>query len=84
MSTIIFFLVILFSFCGIVPELPAQNTGHDYSNFRFYRAEVFNATFLRQPSERFQGYPFRSYGGGVYLGGYSDHFPTIIYLIREK
>ncbi len=53
------------------------------NGFRFYRAEVFNAPFLRQPSGRFQGYPFRSYGGGVYLGGFSDHFPTMIYLIRE-
>lgn len=58
--------------------------GDNYENFRFYRAEVFNAPFLRQPSGRFQGYPFRSYGGGVYLGGYSDHFPTLVYLIRKK
>jgi hypothetical protein len=58
--------------------------GDDYSSFRYFRAEVFNRPFLRQPSGRFQGYPFRSYGGGVYLGGYSDHFPTYVFLIREK
>lgn len=55
----------------------------DYSTFKYLRAEVFNRPFLRQPSGRFQGYPFRSYGGGVYLGGYSDHFPTYVFLIRE-
>jgi hypothetical protein len=55
----------------------------DYSDFSFLRAEVFNRPFLRQPSGRFQGYPFRSFGGGVYLGGYSDHFPVCVYLIRE-
>lgn len=55
-----------------------------YHSWRYHRAEVFNAPFLRQPAGRFQGYPFRTYGGGVYLGGYSDHFPTLIYLIREK
>lgn len=55
----------------------------DYSEFRFLRAEVFNPPFLRQPSGRFQGYPFRTFGGGVYLGGYSDHFPVYVYLIRE-
>ncbi len=55
----------------------------DYSEFRYLRAEVFNKPFLRQPSGRFQGYPFRSFGGGVYLGGYSDHFPVAVYLIRE-
>ena len=58
--------------------------GRDYEGFQFFRAEVFNPPFLRQPSGRFQGYPFRTYGGGVYLGGYSDHFPTYVYLIREK
>jgi len=58
--------------------------GGDYQQFRFFRAEVFNRPFMRQPSGRFQGYPFRSYGGGVYLGGYSDHFPTYVFLIREK
>ncbi len=55
----------------------------DYSDFAYLRAEVFNKPFLRQPSGRFQGYPFRSFGGGVYLGGYSDHFPVCVYLIRE-
>ncbi len=58
--------------------------GEDFSTWRYFKAEVYNAPFLRQPSGRFQGYPFRSYGGGVYLGGYSDHFPTFVYLIREK
>lgn len=57
--------------------------GDDLSTFKYHRAEVFNRPFLRQPSGRFQGYPFRSYGGGVYLGGYSDHFPTYVFLIRE-
>lgn len=57
--------------------------GKDYSSFKFLRAEIFKRPFLLQPSGRFQGYPFRSYGGGVYLGGYSDHFPTYVFLIRE-
>ncbi len=55
----------------------------DLSSFKFHRAEVFNRPFLRQTSGRFQGYPWRSHGGGVYLGGYSDNFPTYVFLIRE-
>ncbi|MDR4987916.1 MAG: endonuclease/exonuclease/phosphatase family protein [Bacteroidales bacterium] len=57
--------------------------GDDFSTFTYLRAEVFNRPFLRQPTGRFQGYPFRTFGGGVYLGGYSDHFPVCVYLIRE-
>lgn len=57
--------------------------GTDLSTFKFLRAEVFNKPFLRQATGRYRDYPFRSFGGGVYLGGYSDHFPTYIFLIRE-
>lgn len=70
----------LFDQVLITPSL----IGRNFERFQYFRAEVFNPPFLRQPSGRFQGYPFRTYGSGVYLGGYSDHFPTFIYLIREK
>ena len=56
---------------------------NDASTFRFHKAVVFNPPFLRQPTGRFQGYPFRSYSGDMYQSGYSDHFPTYIFLIRE-
>jgi hypothetical protein len=55
----------------------------DFSTFTFYKAVVFNKPFLRQSSGRFEGYPYRSYAGGQYLGGYSDHFPVYIFLLRE-
>lgn len=56
----------------------------DFSGFNFYKFVVFNKPFLLQPSGRFKGYPYRSYAGGQYLGGYSDHFPVYILLIKEK
>lgn len=36
---------------------------------------VLNKDFLRSKKGRFRGYPFRTYGGTAYQGGYSDHFP---------
>lgn len=59
-------------------------TGDDYLSYKFYKAKVFNKPFLQQKSGAFQGYPFRTLAGGTYLGGYSDHFPVYIFLIREK
>jgi hypothetical protein len=56
----------------------------DFSSYRFYRAFVFNKPFLQQQSGRFKGYPFRMFAGGQYLGGYSDHFPTYILLVKER
>jgi exonuclease III len=51
--------------------------------FRFYKARVFNRKFLLQKEGQYKGYPFRSYSGGVYTGGYSDHLPTYIFLAKE-
>lgn len=50
----------------------------------FSRAEVFNRPFLTQKTGNFKGYPLRTYVGNEYQGGYSDHFPVIVYLYREK
>ncbi len=55
----------------------------DFSTYQYYKASVFNKPFLQQKSGRFKGYPYRTYAGGQYLGGYSDHFPTYILLIKE-
>ncbi|PKP38949.1 MAG: endonuclease, partial [Bacteroidetes bacterium HGW-Bacteroidetes-15] len=51
----------------VLPTKPLMET--DYSSYRFYKASVFNKTFLQQPSGRFKGYPFRTHAGGQYLGG---------------
>jgi hypothetical protein len=66
----------------IIVSKPLVET--DYSSYRFYRAQVFNKKFLQQESGRFKGYPLRTYAGGQYLGGFSDHFPTYILLVKEK
>ena len=53
------------------------------NGFHFFKAAVFNAPFLTTPSGQYRGYPFRSFGGGGYSGGYSDHFPVYALLIKE-
>lgn len=55
----------------------------DQSGFFFMRNEVFNKPYLKQKSGRYKGYPHRTYVGGTYVGGYSDHFPVFIYLLKE-
>jgi len=55
----------------------------DSGNSWHYRAvRVFNEPFLRSDYGNFKGYPFRTYAGGTYAGGYSDHFP--VYIIIER
>lgn len=54
----------------------------DYSSYTFYKAGIFNKNYLANPRGRYKGYPYRSFVGG-FTGGYSDHFPVYIYLIKE-
>jgi hypothetical protein len=58
--------------------LPTNQTG-----YRFVSAHVFSSNFLKTKTGSFQGYPFRTYAGGNYAGGYSDHFPVYIILRND-
>jgi len=53
-------------------------------SYSFWKAGVFNRSYLLDPSGRYKGYPLRTYAGGSYIGGYSDHFPVHMYLIKES
>jgi len=55
----------------------------DKPTLTYSRAEVLNRKFLRSSEGDRQGYPLRTFSGGVFLNGYSDHFPTMIYLVKE-
>ena len=48
----------------------------------FWKAGIFNPDWLKNKSGRYKGYPFRTYVGTTYQGGYADHFPVYVYLIR--
>ena len=50
--------------------------------YRFWKAGIFNPAYLKTPSGRYRGYPYRTYAGGTYQGGLSDHFPVYAYLIK--
>jgi len=51
--------------------------------FQFNRSRIFNKPFIRQQDGNFEGYPWRTFVGGRYVGGYSDHFPVYLVLYRE-
>ncbi|MCF8713713.1 endonuclease [Joostella atrarenae] len=50
------------------------------SKLRFIKADILDDKFLAEWKERYKGFPFRTYVGNKYLGGYSDHFPVFIQL----
>jgi hypothetical protein len=56
----------------------------NYKRFRFCEVRVFNKNFLRSHIGRFKGYPHRTYSGGIYTGGYSDHFPVYVVMGKQE
>lgn len=63
--------------------LSSEFLDRDDTGLFFYKAEIFNKSFLIRSEGRYKGYPLRTYGGNEYLGGYSDHFPVMVYLLKE-
>lgn len=57
--------------------------GNDRSTLKFYRNEIFMRDWLFQQEGRYKGNPLRTHAGGAWLNGYSDHLPTMIYLVKE-
>ena len=44
----------------------------------FTHADIFDEQYLKEFKGKYKGTPYRTYAGGKYLGGYSDHFPVYI------
>ncbi|GHU93573.1 endonuclease [Bacteroidia bacterium] len=55
----------------------------DFSGYQFHTAHVFDANFLKTDEGRYKNYPFRTFVGSVWQGGYSDHFPSYVVLIKN-
>ncbi len=55
----------------------------DYSTYQFKNAKVHSKEFLKQHGGKYNGYPFRTFGSGVWMGGYSDHFPVYVILLKK-
>lgn len=58
---------------------------HNFLNYgkgthSFAHADIFDVPFLAEAKGRYKGSPYRTYVGGKYMGGYSDHFPVYIQL----
>ena len=56
----------------------------NFNTWQYYNVSIFNKPFLRSDFGNFKGYPFRTYSGSSYTGGYSDHFPVFILIAKEN
>ncbi len=50
--------------------------------YRFQKAHVYNKPYLIQKTGQYKGYPFRTFDFDNYMGGYSDHLPVYLMLVK--
>ncbi len=52
------------------------------NGFFFHKQVIFNKEFMKENKGAYKGYPMRTWEGNTYRGGYSDHFPTFVILLK--
>ncbi|MGQ0738236.1 MAG: endonuclease/exonuclease/phosphatase family protein [Bacteroidota bacterium] len=55
----------------------------DQGGFFYYQQHIFNKEYMVENIGRYKGYPMRTWDGNRYRGGYSDHFPTYLVLLKK-
>ena len=63
-------------------DVDAQGSLHILPSDAVHYGFVFNPPFLTQQEGRYAGTPFRTFSGGQFINGYSDHYPTYIILSK--
>jgi hypothetical protein len=56
----------------------------DCSKLMYWKHQVFRRDYLFQQEGKYKGNTLRTHAGGQWLNGYSDHMPTVVYLIKEQ
>lgn len=69
-------------FDQIIYSAPLVND-RDFTSYKVYKSEIFRPSYLTTKSGKYKGYPHRSWGGGRFINGYSDHYPVYVQLIRK-
>ncbi len=74
----------LFDQIILSPNLLNKNGQKDFSTLKFFKNEVQRMPYLFQTEGKYKGNTKRTTAGGVWLDGYSDHLPTVVYLVKEQ
>lgn len=74
----------LFDQIILSPSLINKDGKKDYTTLKFFKNEVQRMPYLFQTEGKYKGNTKRTTAGGVWLDGYSDHLPTVVYLVKEQ
>lgn len=73
----------LFDQIVMTPNLLNKQGAKDFSTLKFWKNAICNYPYLFQTEGKYKGTPKRTTAGGIWLDGYSDHLPVVIYLLKE-
>lgn len=73
----------LFDQIVMTPNLLNQNGKKDFSTLKYISHQIFRRDYLFQETGKYKGNTKRTTAGGVWLDGYSDHLPVVVYLAKE-
>ena len=74
----------LFDQILLTPNLLNKDDKKDFSSLKFWKNQIFKRDYLFQTEGKYKGSPKRTTAGGVWLDGYSDHLPVVVYLVKEQ
>ena len=74
----------LFDQIVMTPNAIDKKGNKDYSGLTYLKCQVFRRDYLIQQEGKYKGNPKRTHAGGVWLDGYSDHLPVVVYLVKEQ
>ena len=74
----------LFDQILVTPNLLNKDDKKDFSSLKFWKNQIFKRYYLFQTEGKYKGSPKRTTAGGVWLDGYSDHLPVVVYLVKEQ
>ena len=74
----------LFDQIILSPQLLNLDGKKDYSTLKYLKHQIFSREYMLQQEGKYKGYPKRTFSGGVWINGFSDHLPSIVYLVKEQ
>jgi hypothetical protein len=58
-------------------------TDKNSGKLSYMKTNVLNFDFLINAKGQYKGYPHRTFSGGAFLNGYSDHFPVETFFVKK-
>ena len=74
----------LFDQIILTPNAVDKKGKKDLSTLKFWKSQIVRRDYLFQSDGKYKHNPKRTHAGGVWLDGYSDHLPVVVYMVKEK